>query len=331
VAARILAALLLGCAVTVAFPSLAHAAPRKAPVSTCTIGTYLQGLHDFNFENKTFQAELWLWANCVDQNYEPLRHLWLLNADDYKLSNYYNENESNGTNWSYVLLTGKFRHNWNVMNYPFDRHELILDVEDADTPADQLRYLPDVGASVASNHIELDTYKIVGFIANVDVQSYHTSFGNPRLTDRTWRAPRFTVHIYLKHKTYLSFYKLVAPIFGAFVVSLLTFFLNMDTPPAMAGRLGMLGTGLFAVVLNLRAVSEILGSVDGLTLFDELHIVCLLFIVAALLVTVRSWQLHHAKADPRVVRRLNYRSVAILGLAYLLANAGLILGAASST
>lgn len=99
----------------------------------------------------------------------------------------------------------------------------------------------------------------------------------------------------------------------------------------MAGRLGMLGTGLFAVVLNLRAVSEILGSVDGLTLFDELHIVCLLFIVAALLVTVRSWQLHHAKADARVVRRMNYRSVAILGLAYLLANAGVILGAASST
>jgi hypothetical protein len=63
----------------------------------------------------------------------------------------------------------------------------------------------------------------------------------------------------------------------------------------MAGRLDMLGTGLFAVVLNLCAVSAILDSVDGLTLFDELHIVCLLFIVAALLVTVRSWQLHHAK------------------------------------
>lgn len=75
VASKILAALLLGCAAAVAFPLLANAAPGKAPSSTCTIGTYLQGLHDLNFADKTFQAELWLWANCVDQNYEPLRHL----------------------------------------------------------------------------------------------------------------------------------------------------------------------------------------------------------------------------------------------------------------
>jgi hypothetical protein len=56
------------------------------------------------------------------------------------------------------------------------------------------------------------------------------------------------------------------------MVSLLAFFLNTDTPPAMAGRLRMPGAGLFAVILNLRAVSEILGSVDGMALRAPHHL-----------------------------------------------------------
>lgn len=330
VAARILAALLLCCVLTAVCPAVAAAIPLRVAPRTCKLGAYVQGLHDFKFENKTFQAEVWLWANCPDQQYEPLLHLWLLNADTYALSKYYKENQADGGSWSYILLTGTFRHNWNVANYPFDRHELILDVEDADTPADQLGYSADVGASVVSDHIELDTYKVAGLTVHTDAQSYHTSFGNPHLIEGIWRAPRFTVHLFLKHNTYLRFFSMIIPVFAAFVIALLTFFLNMDTPPAMAGRLGMLGTGLFAVVLNLRAVSDVLGNVDGITLLDKIHIACIVFIVAALLVTVRSWHLHHVKAEARVVRRLNYWSAATLGFAYLLVNVGLVLTASSS-
>jgi hypothetical protein len=327
-AARILAALLLCCGLTTACPAVATATPLQLPPQNCKLGAFVQSLHDFKFQDKTFQADIWLWANCSGQQYEPLLHLWLLNADTCALTKYYKENEADGSNWSYILLTGKFRHNWDVKNYPFDRHELIVDVEDADTPADQLGYSADPSESVASEHIELDTYKIVEMTVRADIQSYHTSFGNPHLSEGIWRAPRFTVHLFLKHKGYLRFFNMIIPVFAAFMIALLTFFLNMDTPPAMAGRLGMLGTGLFAVVLNLRAVSDVLGNVDDITLLDKIHILCFVFIVVALLVTVRSWQLHHAKADARRVRRLNYWSAAVLGLTYLLANAALVLGAA---
>jgi hypothetical protein len=323
-AARILAALILCCGLMVTCPGVAAALPM--PPRTCKLGAYVQGLHDLKFEDKAFQAEVWLWANCLDEEYEPLLHLWLLNADNYALSKYYKENEGGGS-WSYVLLTGKFRHNWDVRNYPFDRHELVLDIEDADTSADQLGYSADTDESVASDHIQLDTYKVIGLTVHADVQAYRTSFGNPHLSQGIWRAPRFTIHLFLKHNTYLRFFNMIIPIFAAFAIAFLTFFLNMDTPPAMAGRLGMLGTSLFAVVLNLRAVSDVLGNVDGITLVDKMHIACLLFIVIALLVTVRSWQLHHVKAEARVVRRLNYWSAGIMGLAYLLANAGLVLAA----
>ncbi len=326
-AMRIATVLMLGCGLAVASPAVASAATLKTPPRMCKLGAYLQGLHELRFADKTFNAEVWLWANCPDQQYEPLRHLWLLNAADFKLSDYYNENEPDGGNWSYILLTSKFRHNWNITNYPFDRHELILDVEDGDTTADKLRYLAEPSVSTANDNIELDTYKVVGLTVRTDVQSYRTSFGNPHLSDNTWRAPRLTVHIFLQHNNYLSFIKMATPVFAAFVIALLTFFLNMDSPPAMAGRLGMLGTALFAIVLNMRSASDALGSVDGITLIDEIHIVCLAFIVAALLVTVRSWQLHHVKSGMRV-RRLNYWSAGILATAYVVLNSGLILMAA---
>ncbi|MFD0633754.1 hypothetical protein ACFQ9X_21500 [Catenulispora yoronensis] len=117
---------------------------------------------------------------------------------------------------------------------------------------------------------------------------------------------------------------MIAPAAAAFLIAFVTFFLIMDTAAAMSGRLGILGTAMFAVIINMGAASNTLGSVDGVTLLDKLHLACLAYILSALMVTVRTWHIQHAEVGPAALVAFNRRWVLILSTGYLLLTAMLI-------
>jgi hypothetical protein len=92
--------------------------------------------------------------------------------------------------------------------------------------------------------------------------------------------------ITLQRASLATFLNLAAPLYAAFLLCTVSFLLHKDGRPLIESRMTLLAGALFAVVLNFRAVSGVLGNEHHLTIVDRLNIVVLIDIVFATVVTI---------------------------------------------
>ena len=83
----------------------------------------------------------------------------------------------------------------------------------------------------------------------------------------------------------------------------------------------------FSAAVNLINASDDLGTASGVTLVDKIHIVVLLYILLAAIVTVVSRMLVDRGWATADVARLNYRMGAMVAVSFVAINALLISGA----
>jgi hypothetical protein len=85
-----------------------------------------------------------------------------------------------------------------------------------------------------------------------------------------------------------GFFKLTAVVYAAFVLSLISYVMHLETTTAISPQVGLLAGALFAAAVNLVTVSGALGSASGLTLVDKIHVLVLVYILTAAVVAVIS-------------------------------------------
>ena len=66
----------------------------------------------------------------------------------------------------------------------------------------------------------------------------------------------------------------------AFLLSLVSYFINLKNPTMLTARIGMISGALFAVAVNFRTATTALSSEEGLTMVGLIHIVTLAALVA---------------------------------------------------
>ena len=291
---------------------------------TCQVGAYLISLYDFNMSAGSFGADLWVWSTCPDQKIKPLDVSDFVNANQLqtRLASTYNRS---GTFWSYVKVSGTFRHHWNVRSYPFDRQELQIVMEHTADPASTFSYTADREGSRPSPEIDLDGWRITGFgIAN-KTYIYDTVFGDPAFNGKKQSDySRLVISVSLERTKRWSFIKLVAGVYVAFALSVLTFLLG----PFNGGRrTGLLGATLFAVLVNQRVAETVFGRVEQLTLLDLIHVVAMVFIFGIALAGIYAqWLDGHDRKEEAL--RSDRRGIWIAVSLYVIVNLALLAGAA---
>ena len=95
-----------------------------------------------------------------------------------------------------------------------------------------------------------------------------------------------TLAVGLARADFAGFFKLTAVVYAAFVLSLGTYVMHLESSRSLGPQLGLLAGALFAAAVNLVTASAALSNVNGLTLVDAIHIVVLLYILVAFAVTV---------------------------------------------
>jgi hypothetical protein len=124
-----------------------------------------------------------------------------------------------------------------------------------------------------------------------------------------------------------GFFKLVTGVYVASAIVLLSFLMNPHHPPIFSGRMGVLVGALFATVLSMRASEAVLGTTESVSLVDKIHIVAMVYILIAALITVvvrrayESGKEEFAKRGDRIWLR-------VLGISFVLINGLLIILAA---
>lgn len=267
------------------------------PPETCRVGIYIQSLRDFNFAEKSFTADFRLWSVCPNDQLKPLDTIEIIDATSVD-STYENRikrpnlsedfSSLNQVIWSQKKFSTVIYYNWNVDNYPFDRHRLKIPLEEALLDKTNFVYTPDFTNSGYQKNMKLSGWEITNFSLAEETASYVTNFGDPELAQKQGNYSRLVVTIDIQRVKFISFFKLTAGVYAAFCLSCLSFFYDSDQTSLMSARTGLLVGCLFAVLVNMRALESVLGRTEGLTLVDQIHISTMIYIFAASVLGVYS-------------------------------------------
>jgi hypothetical protein len=299
------------------------AAAAEGPAG-CQVGAYLISLYDFDMTRGSFGADLWYWSTCPSPELRPLDVMDFVNAIDLRRS-LAATSEVAGQWWSYVKVSGVFRHSWDVRNYPFDRHLLHIVAEHTATPASQFSYAPDREGSKASRDLALEGWRLTSFSLDAHTYLYDTIFGDPAFDgEKESDYARLTLSVGLARTKLLSFFKLVTGVYVAVALSLLAFLLG---PYNGRRRTNLLVGTLFAVLVNQRVAESVIGRTEAVTLVDQIHLVAMLFIFAIALAGIYSQVLFDRNRQEEAARH-DIRGLWISAISYVIVNV-VIVGAAA--
>ncbi|WP_159395248.1 hypothetical protein [Streptomyces albireticuli] len=279
---------------------VAYASPPpavRAPVPSCELGAYLSDLYDLDPAKHVFSARMFLWSVCPDRKLDPLPTVSFSNANDPEKGDPILSAEGSGFR-DLMRLQGTFRQNWDVRAFPFDRQRIAVLVTAAPESKD-FRLLPDNANSAYNKDIQPPGWRITGFRLAPAQRLYPTNFGDSRLPRGTTTTySRIRVEVDLARDDPTVFWKLTGPLYLMVLMATATFLLPSHAEElgmgerldSLQSRLGMLGGGLFVVMLNMQQVTAVVNSTVGLTLIDWLHLLTLGFVLAAVMATVASWR-----------------------------------------
>jgi hypothetical protein len=303
-------------------PEPAAARPALA-AEHCKVGIYIVDLHDLDISKKLFDANFWVWSQCARENLTPLKTMEFVNANRV-VGSLDQMQVRDGIYWSARKIDGTFRHDWNVRNFPFDRHVLRISIEEGMDDGRTFLYEPDLPASGYDRRIVLPGWKLEGFRLLSSTRHYETTFGDPTVSLETpVEYSRLDAEIRVVRASLTSFLKMTSAVYVAATLALLSFLFHLDTASSFSSRISFLAGSLFATVVNMRVASSELGSNDGLTLIDNIHITALILVIAATILTILAdRRMHKGKAEN--IRHFDRVNMAWCAGLFVAANAVLI-------
>lgn len=305
-------AVVLGCLSALwllSLPPLSAAPPAKgnqgamlrqpAEPFTCLMGVYLQDMRDFKFSDRSLYASMRLWSVCPTAEQSPLKDLNVLNSNgvtigDIETQKVRNESgyfpDSRYVYWSVRTVEGTFFHHWSAVNFPFDRHTISFDFESVSSDVSRFVITPDFSHSGFNPSISGGDWIASDFRINEVEQSYGTNFGKPdKGGDSKGTFSRIKVEITLHRARLTSFLKLSTGVYAAVIIAGLTFLMDVREPDIVSGRTGLLVGCLFAAIVNMQQAESTLGLSEDITLTDKIHIISILYILAASLLALLAY------------------------------------------
>ncbi|MEV6682956.1 hypothetical protein AB0N09_39765 [Streptomyces erythrochromogenes] len=307
----------------IAFAAAAgSAAPAAmAAPSSCRVGAYVTDLYGLDVSPRTVNADFWLWSVCPTAELNATQRAEFVNAQGVTLRGRSTEKVGDEY-WSQVKVSGTFRQEFDLREYPFDKQGVKIRIEDSKYNSSRFTYVADKENSGYDHSISLGGFKIRHFDVRVVTQTYETSFGDPRIAHgKDSQYSQFVIDIRLERDDLAGFIRQAWPAYVAFLISFISYWIWADDFVTVLGaRFGILGASLFSVVLSMRATG-VSGTSFGVTLVDQIHLATLLYTLVG--VGCTSYILYRwADPDRRASAR---RTNTIIGVSttavFLIANA----------
>lgn len=290
------------------------------PPENIPLGIWISSIGKFNFPDSTFRATFWIWGKLPKGEEKLLKQLDYVNAESHSFLNTSTIQENGGT-VTYQKVAGTFRNEWNLKNYPFDRHKLSICI-DACEAMEQLKLTADAGASGFDPEInsrgndELDGvngWKITGFRI---LSSHKNNSGSPDKNLNTAAScSSIIAEIEIHRCSYAVFWKMTAAAFAAMILVIITYFLPIEGPENMSPYFATFVGAVFAIVINLKSANSELGTSSGMTLIDKIHLEALAYVILGAVVTLAG-RLRVAAGVPAAT--INFERAIIALLSFLL-------------
>jgi hypothetical protein len=247
-----------------------------------SVGLYPTIVNALDISGSTYDltAYVWLkWKGPID----PTAHLEFVNLTqryDFSKEPLFDKPQiaPDGSSYQVLQIHGRFFQPFELANFPFDRQNLSVLIQDEYRAHENIVYVPDTKDSGFGAGLEIPGWKILGWRSQPVMHDYVSRFGAPD-AHRSTRFPGLEFELVIARHTNYFTWKLFLPL--VIVLSACWFALLID-PELVDVRTALPATSLLTLVFLQQSYSSELPEIGSLVLMDKLYAVAYLLVLATL-------------------------------------------------
>jgi len=291
---------------------------------TVKVGIYITSIHNIDFRAKEYTINFWLWLKYKNKDFDFSQNLEVPQAKSVDKS-FSVIDSSNNMIFLEMKLQCVMKDSWRISNFPFDRQNLRLSIENSQYDSRDLVFVPDTVGMHYDPRFTLSGWNIDSCILATGVRPYETAFGDETLPTPHTEYANFRVRLVITRDATGLFWKMFLGMYIAFFIAYICFYIHADS---IDSRFGLSVGSLFAVVGNKYIIDSALPESSSFTLVDTLHGLTLFFIFTVIASTAYSLKL--VKEDKtKQANRFDLIMAQVLLLVYVVANIYFIAKASS--
>jgi len=285
----------------------------SGPADTVRIGAYVISVYNLDFPGNRVNVDFYIWYNTLKDSLNLIDNFEIINAIEANKS--HETNEKRGDEYyQNFRVNSVIKKNWDISNFPFDRQNIEIEIEDYDKDITKLAFIPDSASSKVDKDVTIGGWKITGYTIRTEDHVYETSYGDPQIAQGDYSSySRVILNIAIERDGNGLFFKLFLGLFISVLISLLTFFID---PTDLDPRFGLSVGAIFAAIASQYVITSALPQNDSITLVDVLHDISFIFIFICIAGSVVAL---HLKKQGKIAlhKKMDRWAFAVLGLSYI--------------
>ncbi len=270
------------------------------------VGGYLNDVQVIDLKTHSFLADIYVWFRWTDPELDPLDTFEFMNLHDPEAhveDTWYDEPKKlpDGTFYNIIRHQGAFSTKFPLDNYPFDKQELRIIVEDAEYGSGDVIYVPDETPMTLGTEISLPGYNVGKPVMRITDQPYPTRFGDiTKEMNEPYSRVTFVMPIARPWKS-----GVVKGILPISIILLCAGLALLVHPRYTEGRIGLVITALLTLVaLQITSASD-LPDTSYLMIIDQIYLLSYAFILIVLAEVVENtWRKDEAQGNwTKAIRR----------------------------
>ena len=248
-----------------------------------TVGMYGINIYNMDVRSNTYHITAYLWLRWKG-DFDPVESLDFVNGvEDWGLVKKVIMKEpellSNGEKYQVIRIDGVFFQPFNLKNYPLDKQELSLYVENSSDSYDKVFYVPDRISSGYDVGLIVPGWQVNGLTSKSYIHNYGTDFGETGATEASkYSVVKFAFHLDREVNVFLL--KLFVPLL---IVLMTNWFSLILKPTYIEVRTTMPATALLTLVFLQKSAMDAIPECPSLVLMDKIYLLAYLCIVVTLL------------------------------------------------
>ncbi len=288
------------------------------------IGFYPVSVYELEMGSNTYYVDMYVWLRWKG-DIDPTASLEFTNMVEEwgkQMESLHTEPKvlADGSKYQIMKVEGRFVQAFNLADYPLDRQQLSILVEDAVNPADTLAFEIDQASSGIGSKLKIPGWSLTGWSAETFVHDYASSLGEDAAPS-AYSAAQFSLNI--ERPMSYFYWKLLMPLAIVLLAALSALVLS---PRSIDARTALPGGALLTAIFLQKSYSDGLPDLGYLVLMDEIYLVAYSLIVLTLMRAIYIFQktsdfsaqaLEKALSDDRKV-------MVVFAVAFVAATAALV-------
>ncbi|HEX2593824.1 MAG TPA: hypothetical protein VHL34_20160 [Rhizomicrobium sp.] len=256
------------------------------------VGFYPTIVNGLDISGSTYDVTAYVWFKWKGP-VDPTKHLEFVNLVqryDFTSDALFEKPQAmpDGRSYQILQIHGRFFQPFELENFPFDRQNLAIQIQDEYRAHENLIYVPDTKESGFGASLEIPGWQILGWRSQPIAQDYASRFGAPD-SHRSTRFPGLRFDLVIARHINYFLWKLFLPLLIVLSANWLALLID---PELVDVRTALPATSLLTMVFLQQSYSSELPEIGSLVLMDEIYAVAYLLVLATLfhVIGMASWQ-----------------------------------------